>query len=1425
MKRKQYFSGILLAIMLLGFFSPFLGMTALAVDTEDSATTMSSELIEETKEIIPEPTEGAEVLEPEAENELSEAERTEAPETNDQPVTEFEMPKLEGSPALMAALIDEPTWGSVAEVANEAQLQTALSQSSVDTIRLLSDIEVDGEIVIERSLFLDGNGFALTFGASGAARGNGVTLADVTGEAYFKVANLLFGNVSTATANRNNAYFRATDAVAPKWSMQLIDSSTISGNYKPILNMPGAKVSVETTGDQTNVFEGSLYSLPLFTSGNGELSFSGKNQLVNIQSSNPLINGNFELAGEMSVTQSGRNTMFQADTSAKTEGLKLTILSADDREKIFDVINGDAQLNNTTIEGPGSLGTIAKASGDISADGLVVTGAGYDEAVDPQNVVAINGNVFEFNQKLTLKNSLLALNASGRFAVSSFSNPSDPTEDYAGNRVTIDNSRIYGSYSDIFANTKEFLITNQAYLKIEHGNNFYYNDEIKFGLFQVDKRSKVYLVGTSNNNTLEVTGAQSSVNVLGDASLGTLEDNTTFDVQGQSRQTGDSGGILNFDTGAWGPAVYLNFKDYAKVTIHSAADNSTPAVLMQSVGAQFNVSNHADVTLLSEGESNSRGATLRFRYSGLSEFNLSQNSTMRITKKSGRASAIRMNGGGNGIKVESGSKFFVTNYGDGTPRNGSASSGAGANNYNTAITYINERAGGSSNPEHKVADYFTLTGKDSVVKIDAKYGPAIDSAYDTQVVAAEDTFFEAHGNTAGGPIFRTGLGALDFEMTQPMYFDFRNNASGGGDLLGSNENGYYDNSKTARFISKESNVSFWKKGTDLDGTPDYDRTLVTFSLTGANMVLDQSPDNDFTTNFGENNSVNQYSRMSANNAAPTIRNIRQATDADKRLDVYATVLEGYDDEGNRTERPAWDGEVQLVLELDVPGIGKQTIQGTSVNGPEDIYNDQEQRGFVTFDLPEFLKAGTTVTVKEAWRGLPEADENARHSTSAEDLGKVDPMTVIDVTPPDPAELSTGGISNATKVLTGENAEAGAILRVGVKKAGAAAGDQPTMLAPTATVAEDGTWSYDLPSYLAVGDTVVILLEDQTGKITAVSDAPSTNNDNGNINPIGSEVHYHDATFPPANEYLVVDAVIDEASITKEVVSSGGETTQAGDQLTYTLKVKNDEAEGSEIIWRDVQLIDELDEGLTFDEQAELTINDVTATTDDYQFRDGILTIKVGDLAPGQEAVAVFKVTVNQKAVGRIITNEAEGKGNTPIEAGDFVPGHVEEPTYETFSVKSAGVDNPGGTVFGTLTLVSAPRTIDFKLQTIDGKDTYVNDPDYDGELVVSDNRAVQEEWQITAQMTKPLTVENGSQTNPNDILVDAIRYQNGEQEITLDDTPQAIVTHKNEGIDPYNVSNTWSPEGNGFKLFVPAGGVPQLGSYQGEILWQLSDAP
>ena len=102
------------------------------------------------------------------------------------------------------------------------------------------------------------------------------------------------------------------------------------------------------------------------------------------------------------------------------------------------------------------------------------------------------------------------------------------------------------------------------------------------------------------------------------------------------------------------------------------------------------------------------------------------------------------------------------------------------------------------------------------------------------------------------------------------------------------------------------------------------------------------------------------------------------------------------------------------------------------------------------------------------------------------------------------------------------------------------------------------------------------------------------------------------------------------------------TANVGDTLTYTVKLSNREAASS--AWKEVVLTDAVPDGLTFVDSSVY----VDGKSAEHSFKDGVLSVPVGDIAAGQTVTVTFKVKVNADMYNQTIYNTAVAEGKNGI---------------------------------------------------------------------------------------------------------------------------------------------------------------------------------
>ncbi|WP_427109278.1 hypothetical protein [Lysinibacillus xylanilyticus] len=144
-------------------------------------------------------------------------------------------------------------------------------------------------------------------------------------------------------------------------------------------------------------------------------------------------------------------------------------------------------------------------------------------------------------------------------------------------------------------------------------------------------------------------------------------------------------------------------------------------------------------------------------------------------------------------------------------------------------------------------------------------------------------------------------------------------------------------------------------------------------------------------------------------------------------------------------------------------------------------------------------------------------------------------------------------------------------------------------------------------------------------------------------------------------------------------------------------------------------------------------------------------------------------------------------------------------------------------ISGLLKFVSAPGVIGFgeKLKISSRTKTYQL-IQFDESLSVKDSRALSRNpsWMMTAKLVKPLTGKKNK-----DSTLDGLYYRYGGNVSTLTEDASALVyKKKTTGTEEINISNAWTPEGDGLYLEVPSG-TAKADAYDGTVQWILQNVP
>ena len=103
-------------------------------------------------------------------------------------------------------------------------------------------------------------------------------------------------------------------------------------------------------------------------------------------------------------------------------------------------------------------------------------------------------------------------------------------------------------------------------------------------------------------------------------------------------------------------------------------------------------------------------------------------------------------------------------------------------------------------------------------------------------------------------------------------------------------------------------------------------------------------------------------------------------------------------------------------------------------------------------------------------------------------------------------------------------------------------------------------------------------------------------------------------------------------------ATGLASVRPGERITYTITANN--PAGNDMTWHNVTLTDLIDTGAVTFISGTVTINSIPANSQQHSYRNRLLTVHLGDLAPGQSAVVQFQVEVKTDAQDTVIHNTA-----------------------------------------------------------------------------------------------------------------------------------------------------------------------------------------
>ncbi|MGM0143874.1 hypothetical protein IGJ94_000403 [Enterococcus sp. AZ153] len=666
--------------------------------------------------------------------------------------------------------------------------------------------------------------------------------------------------------------------------------------------------------------------------------------------------------------------------------------------------------------------------------------------------------------KMIIENqSKLILNTSG---------PTSAATDTANNAI-----QFVGASSELTVSNQSILDVNVT-AGAKRGVFF----QASNGLFQVIDGSEIN-ISTDAANSVHLAGTKHTISISKEAKV-YLKSNWTTEA--------DQNASLFIGTN---DKSEINFIISEKSLLQADA-NMSSAIVLQGTENKYTVADTSELLLKSnrttgsttvDGSYGNARATLRFLNSGFSEFNIN-NSNVFIEKSSGNAPGIRMLGDNNHIMVSNGGKLYVNNPGDGQVSNGNTAGG----NQGIHLT-----SGDNTS--------FSVTDPGSQVTILAENGPAIDLSGMGKVKNNNGGYFEAVGRTAtaSGGVFRAGV--LDVEFDNPLFMDFRNNRSGGGNL--------FNVASGSSLKASNSDLAVWRNGSNLDGDPDLNFPTLDFSFSGTNfntLGATSQPDILNTGTFGTTG-LTTYSRLSSNNARWAIADeLRVPTNADKKIHGHISIPVGLEE-----SRSAWEGEATVIVEVERANGTKtehtaKTVGHSNEEPGISIYGEEPRAGLFEVELEEYLQKGDKVKIKDVRLTSGELTQGY------ENIILTDTVEVFPVIPPTPAKFSSSVVSNDSTTIQGftENKEVTVT---------ATHNDEP-INTENVVVENDGTFTLDLSDrILQEDDKIQVFLKDREGSAAAagVMNPPITNDEQGNINP-KSPLSFRDKLFDEATVLMVQD---------------------------------------------------------------------------------------------------------------------------------------------------------------------------------------------------------------------------------------------------------------------------------------------------------------
>lgn len=447
--------------------------------------------------------------------------------------------------------------------------------------------------------------------------------------------------------------------------------------------------------------------------------------------------------------------------------------------------------------------------------------------------------------------------------------------------------------------------------------------------------------------------------------------------------------------------------------------------------------------------------------------------------------------------------------------------------------------------------------------------------------------------------------------------------------------GFYT-SGSFNFTINSSDISLWKNATATTSSPDYTYpNVATFNInSNKNTATGTSSNSGLQSTFVRN----QYRRISGLNSIPSIE-WEYVTTAD--YSQKAKVLLGQVAAGGANPFDQNGDPIMTNVYADTNRMGQIVFKDTLGNTYTG-YSGADQYvtwGKADHTIPGFQLGNEIIT------GTASKVDNSSGTMVPFKTAEESSTQVLLVTPPDPIQLTKGKITNVDTKLEATGIQANANVYVQV--------NDGSIVAAGAADAS-GNWSMALSETYNIGDKVRIYLENSSELPSDFSTTglENTRIGNANRNPV-NETTYRDATFKPATVYVVEKGVITQASVKKDY-SFDTDKIGIGSIVTYSITVSNDEEEGSNIKWNDVNLTDVIDEGLDFDlATANIKVNGNSVDNATYDADSRTLKLPLGTILPttstgGNQVNVTFDAKVNKDKLLTTISNTAKASGTDDI---------------------------------------------------------------------------------------------------------------------------------------------------------------------------------